>query len=76
MGEEYDEQGQEENLLDYDDGDEELAYDLGEYGQEGEGYEGEDYEGAEAEGGDLMEQDEELQGDDGGDELLEGLEGN
>jgi hypothetical protein len=75
MSDEFDDQGQEENLLDYEDLEEEQNYDTGEYEQEGELYAGEEYEGADAEGGDLLEQDEELQGDDGADELLGGLEG-
>jgi hypothetical protein len=75
MSDEYDDQGQEENLLDYEDLEEEQNYGSGEYDQEGELYAGEEYDGAEAEGGDLLEQDEELQADDGADELLEGLEG-
>jgi hypothetical protein len=75
MSDEIDDQGQEENLLDYEDLEEDQNYDTGEYEQEGELYAGEEYDGADAEGGDLLEQDEELQGDDGADELLEGLEG-
>jgi hypothetical protein len=74
MDEEYGEQGQDENLLDFDEDEQDNGL-YESYEQEGEGYEGEGYEGAEAEGEDLMEQDEEQQGDDGADELLEGLEG-
>jgi hypothetical protein len=73
MDENYEEQGQDENLLDFEEDEQDNGVYEG-YDQGGEGYEGEGYEGAEAEG-DIMEQDELLQGDDGADELLEGLEG-